>query len=244
MSYAAGFHAVREVLQGHPERVRTVYYARGRRDARVQEVIALAKAANVRFEAVDRSWLDGRVEGKHQGVAAYCHALSIADEKAFEAAFAALPQPRLLLVLDGVSDPRNLGACLRSANAAGAQAVIWPERNSAPVNELALKTAAGGAENLLLVSAKNLARRLSWLQEQGVWLVGADERGEVDWCDVDFSGDIAVVMGSEGSGLRRLTREACDVLCRIPMLGSVESLNVSVATGVMLYEAVRQRGSK
>ncbi len=241
MSYALGFHAVRLALTSHPERVRTVYYARGRRDARVQEIIALAKEAAVRFEAVDRSWLDGRVEGNHQGVAALCHALSVADETAFETEFAGLASPRLLLVLDGVSDPRNLGACLRSANAAGVQAVLWPERNSAPVNDLALKTAAGGAEDLLLVRVKNLARRLNWLKDQGVWLVGADERGETAWCDVDLTGDVALVMGGEGKGLRRLTREACDTVCNIPMQGSVSSLNVSVATGILLFEAVRQR---
>jgi 23S rRNA (guanosine2251-2'-O)-methyltransferase len=241
VSYALGFHAVRLALTSHPERVRTVYYARGRRDARVQEVIALAREAAVRFEAVDRSWLDARVEGNHQGVAALCHALSVADEAAFEAAFAGFTSPRLLLVLDGVSDPRNLGACLRSANAAGVQAVLWPERNSAPVNDLALKTAAGGAEDLLLVRVKNLARRLNWLKDQGVWLVGADERGETAWCDADLTGDVALVMGGEGTGLRRLSREACDTVCNIPMQGSVSSLNVSVATGVFLFEAVRQR---
>ena len=241
MSYALGFHAVREVLEHQPERVRSVYYTRGRRDARVQEIIALAKSAGARFEAVDRQWLDARVEGKHQGVAALCHAVAVQDEGAFEALFESLERPRFLLLLDGVSDPRNLGACLRSADAAGVQAVLWPERNSAPVNDLARKTAAGGAERIPLFSVKNLARRLSWLKDQGVWLIGADEGGDVLWSEADLSGDIAIVMGSEGKGLRRLTREACDVVASIPMQGSVASLNVSVATGVMLFEAVRQR---
>ncbi len=243
MSYAVGFQAVREVLTRNPERVRTLHYARGRQDARVQELIALAKEAGVRFEAVDRGWLDGRVEGKHQGVAAYCHALELTDESAFETLFASFPSPKLLLVLDGVSDPRNLGACLRSANAAGVQAVLWPERNSAPVNELVLKTAAGGAESLCLVGVKNLARRLEWLKDQGVWLIGTDEDGAPAWSDVDLTGDVAIVMGSEGKGLRRLTKDSCDIVCHLPMAGTVDSLNVSVATGVLLYEAVRQRRS-
>ena len=241
MSYLSTFHAVREALTQQPERVRALYYVRGRRDARVQEVIALAKSEGIRFEAVDRAWLDARIEGKHQGVAVHCQALSMLTEAEFEARFEGYASTRTFLVLDGVSDPRNLGACLRSADAAGVQAVLLPERQSAPVNDLAVRTAAGAAEHLDLVAVKNLARRLSWLKDQGVWLFGADMAGEVAWCQAELSGDVGVVMGGEGKGLRRLTREACDVLTQIPMQGAVESLNVSVATGLMLFEVVRQR---
>ncbi|MCP5180642.1 MAG: 23S rRNA (guanosine(2251)-2'-O)-methyltransferase RlmB [Pseudomonadales bacterium] len=241
MSFVHGFHAVREVLNTHPERVRALYYVQGRRDTRVQEVIALAKAAGLRFEAVQKSWLDQRVEGNHQGVAAFCQELAPLHEEEFIPLLASLPQPRLLLVLDGVTDPRNLGACLRSANAAGVQAVIFPERNTAPINDVVLKTAAGGAESLRLVAVTNLARHLERLKEAGIWLVGTDDTAPAPWHAVDYTGDIAIVMGSEGSGMRRLTREACDHLVGIPMAGAVESLNVSVAAGILLFEVVRQR---
>ena len=241
MNYVYGFHAVREVLTQHPGRVRAFHYVQGRRDARVQELIALAKAAGVRFEAVDKAWLDTRIEGSHQGVAVYCQALTPIDEETFFFGLAAIPQPRLFLVLDGITDPRNLGACLRSANGAGVQAVLFPERHTAPVNDVVLKTAAGGAESLTLVAVGNLARCLDRLKAAGVWLVGTDDQAQQSWFEADYTGDVAIVMGSEGEGMRRLTREACDWLVAIPMAGEVSSLNVSVATGVMLYEVVRQR---
>jgi 23S rRNA (guanosine2251-2'-O)-methyltransferase len=241
MSYVYGFHAVREVLVQHPERVRSLHYVQGRRDSRVQELIALAKAAGVRFDAVDKAWLDGRIEGSHQGVAVYCQALTPISEEEFMASLEWLPKPRLLLVLDGLTDPRNLGACLRSANGAGVQAVIFPERNTAPINDVVLKTAAGGAEALTLVAVTNLSRSLERLKAAGIWLVGTDDEAKQPWYQADYTGDMAIVMGSEGEGMRRLTREACDWLVAIPMQGSVSSLNVSVATGILLYEVVRQR---
>lgn len=241
MSYVYGFHAVREVLTQHPGRIRSLHYVQGRRDTRVQELIALAKESGIRFEAVDKSWLDTRIEGSHQGVAVYCQALTPIDEETFFFSFETLPKPRLLLVLDGITDPRNFGACLRSANGAGVQAVLFPERNSSPVNDVVLKSAAGGAEGLTLVAVTNLARCLDRLKERGIWLIGTDDQAEQPWFEVDFKGDVAIVMGSEGEGMRRLTREACDWLVSIPMAGEVSSLNVSVATGVLLYEVVRQR---
>ena len=243
MSYVHGFHAVREVLTTHPERVRSLHYVQGRRDSRVQELIALAKEAGLRFEAVDRAWLDSRVDGAHQGVAAYCQALAPMSEYQFLPMLATLPKPRLLLVLDGLTDPRNLGACLRSANAAGVQAVIFPERHTAPINDVVLKTAAGGAEALTLVAVTNLSRHLDALKAAGFWLVGTDDQVELPWHGADYRGDIALIMGSEGEGMRRLTREACDHLVGIPMAGSVSSLNVSVAAGILLFEVVRQRTS-
>lgn len=241
MSYVYGFHAVREVLVQHPGRVRSLHYVQGRRDSRVQELVALAKEAGVRFEAVDKAWLDARVDGSHQGVAAYCQALTPISEDDFFAQFEELPGPRLILVLDGITDPRNLGACLRSANGAGVQAVIFPERNTAPINDVVLKTAAGGAEALILVAVTNLARCLERLRENGIWFVGTDDQAGLLWYQADYTGDVAIVVGSEGEGMRRLTREACDWLVSIPMAGSVSSLNVSVAAGILLYEVVRQR---
>ena len=147
----------------------------------------------------------------------------------------------MILVLDSITDPRNLGACLRTANAAAVDVVIVPKRNSAPLSAVAMKTAQGGAEDLFIVQVTNLSRTLTWLKEQGVWLFGADADGDEVWQSLDSSSAIALVMGGEGRGLRRLTRSLCDKLVSIPMLGKVESLNVSVATGILLYEAVRQR---
>jgi 23S rRNA (guanosine2251-2'-O)-methyltransferase len=241
MSQVYGLHAVAALVAEDPARVRVIHVQRGRRDRRVGELIEAARARGIRVEPADRAWLDRRCEGRHQGVVADCHERGPADEAELEAQWEQLPRPRLVLVLDGLTDPRNLGACLRSANAAGVQAVLLPRRRSAPLNEVALKTAAGGAEGLLLVEVANLARRLAWLAGQGVWIIGADGDAELDWDRADYAGDCAIVVGSEGEGMRALTRRHCDVLVRIPMLGQVASLNVSVAAGILLFEAVRQR---
>jgi 23S rRNA (guanosine2251-2'-O)-methyltransferase len=240
MSDVFGIHAVRAVLAEAPERVRAVYVQRGR-DARKQDVVELARNAGVRVEFADRRWLDRRVSGSHQGVVADCHELAPSDERALEAAWEGLETPRLILVLDGVQDPRNLGACLRSARAAGTQAVLLPRRRSAPLSSTAVKAAAGAAEGLLIVEVANLARRLAWLKERGAWLIGAAGEAPLPYFSASYTDDTVVVIGGEGKGLRRLTREACDILVGIPMAGGVESLNVSVAAGVLLFEAVRQR---
>jgi 23S rRNA (guanosine2251-2'-O)-methyltransferase len=241
-SQVYGIHAVSAVVQDDPGRVRAVYLQRGRHDNRLQAVIDAAREAHIRVEVVDKRRLDRLTGGSHQGVAADCHELQLAHEKTFEARFAQMTGPRLILVLDGVTDPRNLGACLRSADAAGVQAVLLPKRRSAPLNPAALKTAAGGAEALFLVQVSNLARRLEWLRDQGVWVIGAAGAADGIWLDADFAGDAALVVGSEGKGLRALTAKCCDQLVRIPMSGAVSSLNVSVATGILLFEARRQRG--
>lgn len=241
MSQVYGVHAVAALLERDPERVRVLHVQRGRRDRRMAELVAAARERGIRVELAERAWLDRRAQGRHQGVLADCQALAPADEKTLERLWPDLPEPRLLLVLDGVTDPRNLGACLRSANAAGVQAVLLPRRRSAPLNEAALKTAAGGAEGLVLVEVANLARRLEWLKERGVWVVGADGEAETLWSEADFRASCAIVLGSEGEGMRALTRKLCDQTVRIPMSGSVASLNVSVAAGILLFEAVRQR---
>ena len=242
MTLVAGFHAVGAVLTRTPARVRVVYVLKGRRDHRAGELIELARTAGIRVDFVDRRRLDRISPGSHQGVAADCHDLAPEDEQALEALWPDLASPRLLLVLDGVKDPRNLGACLRSAAAAGVQAVLLPKRRSAPLNEAALKTAAGAAEQLRIFELSNLARRLDWLKQQGLWLVGAAGDAGVPWTGADFSGDVGIVMGGEEKGLRELTRKHCDQLVGIPMADGVDSLNVAVATGVLLFEAVRQRG--
>ena len=170
-----------------------------------------------------------------------CPTRELAGEQGLRQRWAELGPAPLVLVLDSITDPRNFGACLRTANAAGVDVVIVPKRNSAPLSAVAMKTAQGGAEDLFIVQVTNLARTLTWLKEQGVWLFGADADGDEVWQSLDSVTATALVMGSEGRGLRRLTRSLCDKLVSIPMLGKVESLNVSVATGILLYEAVRQR---
>jgi 23S rRNA (guanosine2251-2'-O)-methyltransferase len=165
----------------------------------------------------------------------------LGSEAELELRFASLPQPYLLLALDGVMDPRNLGACLRSADAAGVGAVLLPKSRSAPLSEVARKAASGAAESLFIVAVSNLVRRLEWLKKQGLWVVGAAGDGDVSWSAADLSGPTVLVLGGEGKGLRELTRKTCDQLVSIPMRGGVSSLNVSVATGIVLFEAVRQR---
>ncbi len=236
-----GVHAVTGVLTHNPGRVRVLYLQRGRHDLRLNDILELARDVGVRFDLVDRRRLDQLSDGPHQGVVAQCHGLALSSESEFASAFDDLPRPRLLLLLDGVTDPRNLGACLRTASAAGVQAVLLPKRRSAPLNAVALKTAAGGAEGLMLVQVTNVARRLNWLSEQGVWVIGGTTDADVGWSDTQYDADVAVVMGSEDKGLRPLTAKSCDQLVSIPMTGTVASLNVSVATGVLLFEAVRQR---
>jgi 23S rRNA (guanosine2251-2'-O)-methyltransferase len=241
VSQVYGLHAVAALLAADPGRVRVLYVQRGRRDRRMAELTDSAREAGIRVEIADRVWLDRRAGGSHQGVLADCHALAPVDESLLEQRFEELPGPRLLLVLDGVTDPRNLGACLRSANAAGVQAVLLPRRRSAPLSEAALKTAAGGAEGLLLVSVTNLARRLEWLKDQGVWVIGTDGAASRIYSDVDLTRDCAIVLGGEERGMRALTARLCDELAAIPMQGTVASLNVSVAAGILLFEAGRQR---
>jgi 23S rRNA (guanosine2251-2'-O)-methyltransferase len=215
---------------------------KGRRDARFNELIGMARESGVRYQTVEEAWFKRRdIEGAHQGVLLECHARQLADEQTLQQRWPELGPTPLVLVLDNITDPRNFGACLRTANAAGVDVVIVPKRNSAPLSAVALKTAQGGAEDLLIVQVTNLARTLTWLKEQGVWLFGADADGDEVWQSLDSVAATALVMGSEGRGLRRLTRGLCDKLVSIPMLGKVESLNVSVASGILLYEAVRQR---
>ncbi len=241
MSYVKGLHPVGALLSDAPERVRVLLVQKNRRDTRMQNLIAMAKTGNVRCEFVDKRRL-GRVGGEgHQGVVADCHALSLATEADLEDCYEDWGAQKLFLVLEHVSDPRNLGASLRTAAAAGVNAVLVPKRRSAPLNAAALKAAAGAAERLMIVEVANLARRLEWLQRQGVWIVGAVPEATRSWTDVDMTRDVAIVVGSEGEGLRVLTKKLCDETVTIPMAAAMDSLNVSVATGVLLFEVVRQR---
>ena len=222
--------------------MRAVLLLRNRRDERVASLLALAKKNGVRHEFVERRQLDRVAGAGHQGVVADCHEIGLRSEAEFEARFDRWPDPKLFLLLEGINDPRNLGACIRSAVAAGVQAILLPKRRSAPLGETALKAAAGAAERAELFTVVNVARRLEWLKRQGVWIVGAAGDAETAWTATDLTRGIALIAGSEGEGLRALTRKTCDELVRIRMSGHIESLNVSVAVGVLLFEAVRQRG--
>jgi len=240
-----GLHAVAAALRYEPRQLRGLWVERQRRDARIQSLLDEAASRGVPIRQADRSELD-RLSGgvRHQGILAQLAAQQRAyGEADLPALLAAAIGPALLLVLDGVQDPHNLGACLRSAAAAGVQAVIAPVDRAAGLNATVRKVASGAAEIVPFVSVTNLARTLRWLQEQGVWIVGAVGEAEDNLYRVDFTLPTAIVLGAEEKGLRRLTRELCDRLARIPMVeGGVESLNVSVATGVFLFEARRQRG--
>jgi 23S rRNA (guanosine2251-2'-O)-methyltransferase len=228
-----------------PQRVRRVLLASGRDAGRLGELRELAQRASVQTVPADDALLDRLAEGgRHQGVVAEVLPRAGDPETQLAEAIDAAPGAPLLLVLDGVQDPHNLGACLRSADAAGVTAVIVPRDRAAGLTSVARKVAAGAAESVPFVSVVNLARTLRELKDQGIWLIGTSDDADKTLFDADFTGPSAIVMGSEGEGMRRLTRECCDQLVSIPMAGAVESLNVSVATGVALFEAVRQRRAK
>jgi 23S rRNA (guanosine2251-2'-O)-methyltransferase len=215
--------------------------AEGHQGKRIGRLVAAAKERGIRVRRVPRADLDRRAGGaRHQGVVARLEAVSALGFPDLQDRLDALETP-LLLLLDGVTDPRNLGACLRTAEAAGAHAVVVPRDRRAPLNAAARKTASGAAERVPLVEVPNLARAMQSLQERGIWLVGTSGAGETPWDAVDAAMPLAWVLGAEGEGMRDLTARRCDQLAVIPMAGKAESLNVSVATGVVLFEALRQR---
>lgn len=236
-----GLHAVEALLRHHPKRVKQVWLAEGRGDPRARVVVELAEQARVRVGQCERREMDVWVEGVHQGVVAEVSPSQVWGEAMLEELLDRAEGPPLLLVLDGVTDPHNLGACLRTADAAGALAVIVPKDKAATLNATVRKVACGAAEVIPLVAVTNLARALEKLQQRGLWIVGTAGEAEQVIYDQDLTGPTVLVMGAEGKGMRRLTREHCDYLVRLPMAGSVSSLNVSVATGICLFEALRQR---
>ena len=235
-----GLHAVRAVLERRPE---TLLSAKVLRDAsgKLAELERALAARGIALERVTRGDLDRLTDGGvHQGVVVEVAAapeFSIGD---FEALVVERGRALRLLVLDGVEDPRNLGACLRTADAAGVDAVVVPRDHSAKLTATAMKTSTGAAETVPVFRAPNLARSLAWLKEAGVWVVGADAGAPRSLYQMKLAPPVALVLGGEGRGVRRLTRDLCDELVFIPMVGSVESLNVSVATGIVLFELLRQ----
>lgn len=238
-----GLHAVQSLLKSAPQRVSSLWVLRGRNDQRLQKILQMAHSSQIEVVFKARQELDAVCDGIHQGVLALAKPGQAHDEKFLLDMLAELEGDPLLLVLDGVTDPHNLGACLRTADASGAHAVIVPKDNSAGLTEVARKVACGAADSVPLVPVTNLARTLSELKQQGLWVVGTSGDATLPIFEAPLTGPLIIVMGAEGSGMRRLTREHCDHLAYIPMAGEVSSLNVSVATGVCLFEAVRQRRS-
>jgi 23S rRNA (guanosine2251-2'-O)-methyltransferase len=239
-----GIHAVLSALRHDPENVRELRVDRGRQDARMRELRALAARLGIPVREVEKAALKRQANSeRYQGVIAFYRGAPALDENALVELLDESSQP-LLVVLDGVTDPHNLGAILRTAEAAGVNAVIAPRDRAAKVNATVRKTACGAAERWPIVQAVNLARSLRALKEKGLWLIGADEAAPHSLYDLDLTRPLVLLMGSEGRGLRRLTRELCDFVIRIPMARAVQSLNVSVAAGVCLFEIQRQRRAR
>lgn len=236
-----GFHSVLARLRRAPESIRDLYVDVSRDDARARDLLSLANEAGVRPHLVDHARLERLCPRKrHQGVVAIADAapptLSLQDM------LDTLSLPATLLLLDGVTDPRNLGACLRVADGAGVAAVIAPKDHACMLTDVAVQTASGAAESVPYIMVTNLASTIDAIQERGFWVVGTAEEAERSLYEEQLDGSVAWVLGAEGKGLRRLVRERCDTLVRIPMTGEIASLNVSVAAGVVLYETLRQRG--
>ena len=237
-----GFHAVETTLKNNVKRIKKMLVIADRKDDRIAKVIEQAQLNNITIERCNRKLLDeltGRAA--HQGIAIECEALKIQNETYLDALLDSLDEDPFLLVLDGVTDPHNLGACIRSADAAGVQVVIAAKNNAAPLNATVAKVACGAADVVPYVQVTNLARTLQYLQQRGIWVTGTSGDAEQTLYQSNLKGPLAIVMGAEGKGMRRLTQENCDFLLKIPMAGEVSSLNVSVATGVCLFEAQRQR---
>ncbi len=237
-----GLHAVRAVLTRRPQDVSRLSFAAGRDDQRIRELRELAAVRGIQAVSVPTAALDQATGGAaHQGAVAEVRPSVALNENSLLDLLIGLTGPALVLVLDGVSDPHNLGACLRSADAAGAHAVVAPRDRAASLTPVVRKVAAGAAETTPFAQVTNLSRTLQDLKDAGLWIVGAAADADRALFDADLAGPLAIVMGSEGRGLRRLTRAGCDFCVSLPMLGAVASLNVSVAAGIVLFEALRQR---
>lgn len=241
--YIAGIHSVRTALKHGAEQITGIWYDQHRRDKRLGQLLSAARQAGVKLNAADKATL-ARLSSdtNHQGIVAETRVPSALAEDALLQILNQLEQPPLLLILDGVQDPHNLGACLRTADAAGVHAVIAPRDRAVGLTPVVCKVASGAAECIPFIQVTNLARTMRSLREDhNVWITGTAEEADASLYQADLTGALAIVMGAEEKGMRRLTREQCDSLVALPMAGTVESLNVSVATGIALFEAVRQR---
>jgi 23S rRNA (guanosine2251-2'-O)-methyltransferase len=247
MDRLTGIHAVREALEAGRAFDRIVI-ARGRQDTRVEEIVQLARARNISLRFEDRSQLERLADSKdHQGIVglvASRAAGTLDDILAAANAGAARGEKGLIVLLDGVEDPHNLGAVIRTALAAGAHGVVIPERRAAGLTDTVARASAGALAHLPVAKVTNLVRTMEELKEAGYWLVGLDEQAEKSYTEVDFSSPVGIVLGGEGKGLHELTRKRCDFVVSLPTVGPVKSLNVSVAAGVVLFEVLRQRRGK
>lgn len=240
--YLFGIHSVQAALEKQPGKVKQLFVQAGRTDQRADTVINTARQNGVSIQSMNKEKLDDLAEGlRHQGIVALFTGGSLWDENDLEDILDQHGDKVLVLALDGVTDPHNLGACLRSANGAGVHVVIAPKDKSVGLTPVARKVACGAADSTPFVQVTNLSRTLRSLQERNIWVVGLADEEDSGLYEAKLDGPVAMVMGAEGKGLRRLTRENCDQIVAIPMLGDVSSLNVSVATGVCLYEVLRQR---
>lgn len=242
-SIICGIHAVESALRNDAENLGQIWLDKRSRNDRLKKLIQMAEESGLRLLAADPDKLD-KIAGnnRHQGIVAEYFKLKSYTENDLYDLLDALEETPFLLVLDGVTDPHNLGACLRTAEGAGVHAVIAPKDNAASITPTVRKVASGAAEVVPFIAVTNLARTLDTLKERGIWLTGTSDKAKQTIYQADLKGPVAIVMGAEGAGIRRLTEERCDFLVSIPMKGQVSSLNVSVATGVCLFEALRQRG--
>ena len=240
-SFIHGFHAIIAKLRHQPDAIVEIFIAADRHDARARDLLQHAELHNVRVIPVDAKRLDGMAGGpRHQGVVALISGVS--RHITLDDVLDTLDEPPFLLILDGIQDPHNLGACLRVADAVGVHAVVAPKDRAVGLTQTAIKVASGAAETVPYITVTNLARTLRELKERDIWIVGTDAEASDDLYAARWPAATAWVLGAEGDGMRRLTKETCDQLVTIPMLGTVQSLNVSVASGVVLYEARRRRG--
>jgi len=238
-----GLHAVTTLLQRSADQVVELWVMKGRQDKRMQRVLELAQEQGLLVREADKGLMNQKAEGNHQGIIAWRKPVQGMSEKQLPDVLDNIEGLPFILILDGVTDPHNLGACIRTADAAGVHLVIAPKDKSAPLNATAAKVACGAAETVPYIQVTNLARTMKELQERGIWIGGTAGEAQQNIYQQNMTGPLALVMGAEGPGMRRLTREHCDFLVNIPMAGEVSSVNVSVATSICLFEAVRQRGS-
>ena len=239
-----GFHSIESILNTNPESILKVFIQTGRRDLRVNDLNKTLSDLKIPFSELDKTGLDRIAKGEvHQGIISEVILPPLLTEDALLSSIENLKEKPLILILDSIQDPRNLGACLRSANAAGVSHVIINKDGSAPINALVHKTSAGAINSLQIFHVTNLSRTIKSIQEKGIWVIGLDGDSSLKIYDVNLSDSIAIVMGTEGKGIRQLIKKTCDQLVTIPMSGNIESLNISVATGIALFESKRQRES-
>ena len=243
--YIHGYHVLKVALGSVPKQIKKLYLLEKRRDRRAEKIVALAEQHNIPIEWLPRNMLDQKMPGiVHQGMIAKCDKPHTYDENFLKKMCTESRDDSselLLLVLDGIQDPHNLGACLRTANVLGANAVIVSKNRSVQLTSVVNKISSGASFITPVVAVKNLGRILDWIKKQNIWLVGTDLKAKTPLTDIDLTGNIALILGNEAKGLRALTKDKCDFLTFIPMQGEISSLNVSVAAGICLYEAMRQR---